>query len=100
MAVAETPRQTLVDLYTKTLGAVAALPKSSAYRQQVEGLTEERLDLVNATESVPELEKKINCGQIEEVIIQAKDELALVDKMNEWEAWGPLESAPPLGQWD
>merc|ERR1712150_54207 len=100
LVVANAPRQTLVELYKKTLGAVAELPKSSAYREQVEGLTEDRLGLVNATEDVRELEKKINCGLIEEVIIQAEAELELVEKMKEWEAWGPLESSPPPGQWN
>merc|ERR1712034_26815 len=99
MAVAKTPRATLVDVYTKTLGAISAIPQSSPYRQQVEQITTERLELVNNTENVLALEKKINCGQIEEVIIQAKDELSLVEKMSEWQAWDPLESTAPPGQW-
>ena len=99
MAVAETPRSTLIELYTKTLTALGAIPQSSPYRQQVEQFTNERLELVNKTEDVFALEKKINCGQIEEVIIQANDELTLVEKMGEWEAWGPLESPAPPGQW-
>merc|ERR1712002_707017 len=80
MAVAKTPRATLIEVYTKTLGVLGSIPQSSPYRQQVEQITNERLDLVNKTENVMTLEKKINCGQIEEVIIQANDELSLVKK--------------------
>ena len=46
-----------------------------------------------------ELEKKIGCGQIEEVIIQAENELKLTRKILEWKSWEPLENAPPVNQW-
>merc|ERR1712142_177073 len=99
LAVAKTPHATLLNLYSKTLAAVAAIPKTSAYRQQVETLTQERMDLVKTTTNVFSLEKRINGGQIEEVIIQAQDELSLVQKMTEWQAWEPLQTAAPPGQW-
>lgn len=99
MAVAKTPRETLISVYTKTLGALSAIPKTSVYRQQVEDITTERLDLVNKTQDVYTLEKSIDCGQIEEVIIQANDELSLVEKMADWQVWEPLESEAPPGQW-
>ncbi len=38
-------------------------------------------------------------GQIEEIILQAKDELNLVGKMEEWKAWEQLEVPIPEGQW-
>ncbi|KAI5617322.1 NADH dehydrogenase [ubiquinone] 1 alpha subcomplex subunit 5 [Silurus asotus] len=48
---------------------------------------------------VEKLEKKMNCGQIEEVIAQAEAELVLSRKMAEWKPWEPLiEDAPP-NQW-
>merc|ERR1711970_1310240 len=93
LAVAKTPRETLLDLYAKTLTAVGALPKTSPYRQQVETLTQERQAMVSTTTNVFSLEKEINAGQIEEVIIQAQDELSLVNKMAEWQAWETLETA-------
>merc|ERR1712183_1033596 len=77
MVVASTPRQTLVSLYTKTLAAVAGIPTTSPYREQVQAITEERLDLVN----------------------QAQDELSLVEKMVEWKSWEPLIDPAPPGQW-
>ncbi len=46
-----------------------------------------------------ELETKINCGQIEEVIIQAENELELARKILEVKAWEPLVEEPKPTQW-
>lgn len=56
--------------------------------------------MVESTEDVAEIEKKLNCGQIEELIMQAEDELKLVGKMEEWKPWEPLEVPVPKGQWE
>jgi len=48
---------------------------------------------------IPELEKKIGCGQIEEVIMQAENELLLSRKMVEWKPWEPLQTKPAPNQW-
>lgn len=47
-----------------------------------------------------EFERKINCGQAEELIVQAENELMLARKMLNWKPWEPLVSKPPAGQWD
>ena len=59
----------------------------------------ERAALVKNEPNIQELEKKINCGQIEEVIIQATNELHLTRKILEWKAWEPLENEAPKNQW-
>ena len=99
IAVAKTPRKTLTEVYQKTLGILATMPSTSVYRQQAEYITKERLDLVNNNEDVMALEKKINCGQIEEVIMQANHELSLAEQVAVWKPWQAPESAPPAGQW-
>ena len=58
-----------------------------------------RAGLVKSESNVAELEKKINCGQIEEVVIQAENELNLSRKILEWKAWEPLVEQPPKNQW-
>lgn len=44
-------------------------------------------------------EKKIDGGMVEELIVQAQDELSLAAKANEWKMWSDLEEHPVRGQW-
>lgn len=46
------------------------------------------------------MEAKIGCGQIEEVIIQAENELLLARKMLGWKPWEPLVKDAPSNQWE
>jgi len=98
--VAKNPHKTLIGLYNQTLSVLNRLPDSFAYRNETEKLTKSRLQLVEQESNISELEKKINDGQIEEVIMQAKSELSLAQKMEEWKAWEPLQTKAPQGQWD
>ena len=58
-----------------------------------------RAAFVKSESDVSELEKKINGGQIEEVIIQAENELNLSRKILEWKTWEPLVAEAPANQW-
>ncbi|KAF7694149.1 NADH dehydrogenase [ubiquinone] 1 alpha subcomplex subunit 5 [Silurus meridionalis] len=99
LAVSVNPHERLRILYSKILGCVQAMPRDAAYRKYTEQLITERLDHVKLEPDVEKLEKKMNCGQIEEVIAQAEAELVLSRKMAEWKPWEPLiEDAPP-NQW-
>ncbi|KAF7724303.1 hypothetical protein EC973_001149 [Apophysomyces ossiformis] len=93
------PRPHLIQTYNNTLKALSRLPASAVYRQATESLTQHRLSIVESTENVDEIESKIGSGQIEEVILQAEDELKLVGKMEEWKPWEALETPIPEGQW-
>ncbi|CAB4029092.1 NADH dehydrogenase [ubiquinone] 1 alpha subcomplex subunit 5 [Paramuricea clavata] len=75
------------------------MPSTAVYRTSTENLTKQRMKLVEMEANIEELEKKIGCGQIEEVIEQANDELSLAQKMSEWQPWGPLETEAPPDQW-
>jgi len=94
------PRPHLIKTYNDTLAALSRLPTVAVYRQATEALTKHRLSIVESTENVSEIEKKIDAGQIEQIITQAEDELRLVPKVEEWKPWEPLQEPPPKGQWD
>ena len=53
----------------------------------------------SGSKNVAELETKINGGQIEEVVIQAENELNLSRKILEWKSWEPLIAEAPANQW-
>ncbi|CAO3686751.1 unnamed protein product [Rhizopus stolonifer] len=93
------PRPHLIQTYNQTLEALSRLPTTAVYRQAAEAFTQQRLSIVESTENVDEIESKIDVGQIEEIILQAEDELKLVAKMEEWKSWEALETPIPEGQW-
>lgn len=99
LAVAKNPHHMLGVFYNKSLRALAKMPTDYAYRKHTEQIILERAEMVKSTQDVLELEKKIGCGQIEEVIIQAENELKLTRKVLEWKSWEPLENEPPANQW-
>uniref|UniRef100_A0A3Q3WBS0 NADH dehydrogenase [ubiquinone] 1 alpha subcomplex subunit 5 n=1 Tax=Mola mola TaxID=94237 RepID=A0A3Q3WBS0_MOLML len=83
-------------LYSKILASLQTMPHDAPYRKHTEQLVNERF---NHERDVEKLEKKINCGQIEEVIFQAECELALSRKMSEWKPWESLVEELPPNQW-
>ncbi|XP_008287163.1 NADH dehydrogenase [ubiquinone] 1 alpha subcomplex subunit 5 [Stegastes partitus] len=99
LAVSNNPHERLRILYTKILDSLQTIPQDAAYRKYTEQLVNERFNHVKAEPDVEKLEKKINCGQIEEVILQAEYELRLSRKMSEWKPWEPLIEEPPANQW-
>ncbi|CAL8093234.1 unnamed protein product [Orchesella dallaii] len=99
LAVAKNPHHTLGVLYSKTLRALQKMPSDAAYRKYTEQIIHQRAAIVKAESNIQELEKKIGCGIIEEVIVQAENELSLARKMVEWKPWEPLKTTPPPNQW-
>ncbi|XP_054715505.1 NADH dehydrogenase [ubiquinone] 1 alpha subcomplex subunit 5-like [Uloborus diversus] len=99
LAVAKHPHHTLTSYYNKILRALENIPKDAAYRQHTSKIVEERLAIVSSEPDIGKLEEKINCGQVEELILQAEKELMLARKMTSWKAWEPLQKEAPLNQW-
>ncbi|XP_066490046.1 NADH dehydrogenase [ubiquinone] 1 alpha subcomplex subunit 5 [Tiliqua scincoides] len=99
LAVSESPHERLRVLYTKILAALQNMPRDAAYRKYTEKIVNERFDMVKTERDVQKLEDKISCGQIEEVILQAENELTLARKMVQWRPWEPLVEEPPADQW-
>ncbi|CAK9436399.1 uncharacterized protein LODBEIA_P09570 [Lodderomyces beijingensis] len=94
------PRPALVALYTHQLRVLEKeFPKDSVYRQSVEQLTKNRLRIVEEEEITENIESKIGGGLIEEVVIQAADELKLSRELAGLKAWEELEEKPLDDQW-
>jgi len=99
LAVARHPQQTLKVLYEKILRTLSKMPENAAYRRYTQQITNERLTIVMGESKLELIEKKLNAGQLEEVILQAERELMLSRKMLKWEPWKPLIEDAPKNQW-
>ncbi|XP_004602105.1 NADH dehydrogenase [ubiquinone] 1 alpha subcomplex subunit 5 [Sorex araneus] len=99
LAVCESPHERLRILYTKIIDVLEQMPANAAYRKYTEQITNEKLGMVKAEPDVKKLEDKLQGGQIEEVILQAENELSLARKMMQWKPWEPLVEEPPANQW-
>ncbi|CAH0554752.1 unnamed protein product [Brassicogethes aeneus] len=99
LAVAKTPHHTLGVLYGKILRTLQKMPEDAAYRKHTQDLIQERANILQANLNVEAVEKQINCGQIEEVIVQAENELILARKMLNWKPWESLVKEAPPNQW-
>lgn len=99
LAVAQNPHHTLGSLYNKILRALSKMPADAKYRQFTEKIVQERAKVVATTPNVQQIEKTINCGQVEELIVQAENELVLARKMLGWKPWEPLVAEAPKTQW-
>ncbi|KAI6696383.1 hypothetical protein NL676_016502 [Syzygium grande] len=69
-------REVLIELYGKTLKDIQA------------SFTRHRLKVCQEEEDWETIEKRLGCGQVEELIEEARDELTLISKMIEWDPWG------------
>ncbi|KAL8095842.1 hypothetical protein AgCh_036997 [Apium graveolens] len=74
-------RQVLIGLYSKTLKEIQAVPEDEGYRKAVESFTRHRLKVCQEENDWEVIEKRLGCGQVEELIEEAEDELKLIDKM-------------------
>ncbi|RHY92724.1 hypothetical protein DYB37_004058 [Aphanomyces astaci] len=80
LAVNPNWRVDLIKLYGETLKATQTHLPDCFYRTSVEQITNFRLKVVTEHEEEDTVEKLINCGQVEELIEQAEDELFLIPK--------------------
>merc|ERR1712002_4263 len=99
LKVCKNPHHTLGILYKRILKYVVQMPEDAAYRQYTEQVITQRKNILDSEKDVSKVESKINGGQVEELIIQAENELSLAKKMLEWKPWEPLVEEPPPNQW-
>ncbi|KAK4876057.1 hypothetical protein RN001_012479 [Aquatica leii] len=74
------------------------MPESAAYRKYTEQIICERAQILNTSKNVEEIENAVCCGQVEELIVQAENELMLARKMLNWKPWEKLVQKPPAGK--
>lgn len=119
-AVVPQARDALCSLYARTLTLLQGLPRDSAYHRNAQQVVQQRLQIVQAETCLETIEEKIGCGQVEELIdqvcskmhgamvvmatptwrfSQAKRELSLTNRMEEWKPWQTLISEAPPDQW-
>ncbi|GAB4827310.1 hypothetical protein Ancab_034196 [Ancistrocladus abbreviatus] len=88
LEVVPNAREVLISLYNQTLREIQAVPEDEGYRKAVESFTRHRLKICQQEEDWEMIEQRLGCGQVEELIEEAKDELQLIAKMIEWSPWG------------
>ncbi|XP_029676643.1 NADH dehydrogenase [ubiquinone] 1 alpha subcomplex subunit 5 [Formica exsecta] len=99
LAVCAKPHLELTPLYNRILRVLEKFPKDYAYRKETEKLVRNRLKIVKETVDIQAIEDKVGCGQVEELIIQAKNEISLAEKMLVWKPWEKLMQDAPPNQW-
>ncbi|KAM0751177.1 hypothetical protein T439DRAFT_325324 [Meredithblackwellia eburnea MCA 4105] len=105
LAVHPAPLPHLLETYTSTLSILSKMPSGAVYRQSVESITKERIEIINkfkgeeTEQDITKIENTIEAGLIESVIIEAENELKLAAKVLEWKPWEPLQESPEPGQW-
>ena len=81
LEVVPNAREVLIGLYNKTLKEIQTVPEDEGYRKAVESFTRHRLKVCQEEHDWEAIEKSLGCGQVEELIEEAKDELKLIAKM-------------------
>lgn len=79
LPVVPNAREELIKIYAKTLEKVKMFPADVEYRKGVEQITNYRLSVVKRLPDHEAIEEEIDCGQVEELLDQAQDELELMD---------------------
>ncbi|TGZ64049.1 hypothetical protein CRM22_006583 [Opisthorchis felineus] len=70
LAVSKNPHAILKALYNRILKVVALMPEEAGYRKHTTAIVQSRLQAVSTIQDINKLEEAIDCGQIEEVIVQ------------------------------
>ena len=81
----------LMKLYYLILQEVKALPDRYSFKLLVRENTHYRMKIVDENLAIRDIEKKINHGLVEELIVQAHHELKLMRLMGKWCPWEGFE---------
>ena len=81
------PRMKLMKLYYLALQEIEKLPDEYGYKILSREMTRFRMQVVDSTTSIRDIEKKISHGLIEELIFSAHNEIKLLRVMDRWRPW-------------
>lgn len=87
MDVEPFPRMKLMKLYYLCLQELKDMPDEYGYKFLSQELTRFRMSVVDETLSIRAIEEKISAGLVEELIIQAHNEIKLLKIMKRWKPW-------------
>ncbi|KAJ6222110.1 hypothetical protein RDWZM_000655 [Blomia tropicalis] len=99
LKVLKNPREELISVYNKIIKTLQAVPDNAAYKGYAMTTVKERLTVVQNEMDPNMIEKKIGCGQCEELLVQAENELSLARRFVIDKPWEPLANQPPPNQW-
>mmetsp|Transcript_30193 Transcript_30193/g.53480 ORF Transcript_30193/g.53480 Transcript_30193/m.53480 type:complete len:177 (-) Transcript_30193:4138-4668(-) len=81
------PRRKLKELYLYTLEYIKGIPEDFNYRIFVEEFTRFRLKVVEESKDISAIEKTIGFGLIDDLILQATNELTLIEIFKNERIW-------------
>jgi len=86
-------RDVLISIYNNTIEKAKSY-ENVGYNRLIIRLCKFRMNIVKTARTISDVEKQIRCGQIEELIDQAEDELELLVELNEHTDPKPWEESP------
>mmetsp|Transcript_24591 Transcript_24591/g.24187 ORF Transcript_24591/g.24187 Transcript_24591/m.24187 type:complete len:120 (+) Transcript_24591:160-519(+) len=81
------PRMKLMKLYYLTLEELKDLPDKYGYKFLSQELTRFRMKTVDENKNIRQIEDMLASGLVEELIVQAHNELKLLRIMKNWKPW-------------
>nr|XP_051715420.1 NADH dehydrogenase [ubiquinone] 1 alpha subcomplex subunit 5-like [Oryctolagus cuniculus] len=94
LAVCDRPHERLRRLDTKLRDGLEQTRRSAAYRKYTEQVTSQKLSVVKVESGIKKLQDQLWDGQIEELILQAEEDLSLARQMMQWQQ-GELRAQDP-----
>lgn len=90
------PRGTFEGLLRELEAKLATLPEASDYRRATEATTQYRLKVLASNDSNAAVEEVLD-AHVEELILETREELALVPLMDSWKPWDvPADRQVPV----
>jgi len=92
LAVDQNGVENLLNANKAILEKIRDVPETSQFRINVEQVSNYRIKVIEENpEDADLIEEMIDCGQIEELVEQAKDELGLIDVYVRERVWDSIE---------